>query len=256
MIEVSNLTKRFRLTKRSRREMGEEFANAASITAVDGISFSCTPGRVFGLLGPNGAGKTTTLRMIATMLKPSAGTIAVAGYDSVREPQQVREKIGFMTGQTALYDRLTPNEMVRYMADLHGMSQDGFESRRDKLFDLLGMHEFAGRRIARLSSGMKQKTSIARTMIHDPEVVVFDEPTEGLDVMTSRAIIELIRSCRENGKTIIFSTHRMGEVKLLCDDVAIIHKGKLLYNGTLPAFEEQMLEATFEDEFIRLAGEA
>lgn len=253
MIKVENLTKEFRLTKRSRREMGEEFRNASSITAVNDISFECAPGRVYGLLGPNGAGKTTTLRMIATMLQPTAGTIAVAGYDTVQEPQRVREKIGFMTGQTALYDRLTPNEMVKYIADLHGMSREKFESRREKLFGILGMHEFSGRRIARLSSGMKQKTSIARTMIHDPEVVVFDEPTEGLDVMTSRAIIELIRSCREEGKTIIFSTHRMGEVKLLCDDVAIIHRGMLLYTGTLPAFEEQMEEATFEDEFIRLA---
>ena len=256
MIKVENLTKEFRLTKQSRREMGDEFRNTLSIAAVNDISFECAPNRVFGLLGPNGAGKTTTLRMIATMLKPTAGTITVAGCDTVQEPQKVREKIGFMTGQTALYDRLTPNEMVKYMADLHGMDRERFKSRREKLFDILGRHDFTGRRIARLSSGMKQKTSIARTMTHDPEVVVFDEPTEGLDVMTSRAIIDLIRSCRDEGKTIIFSTHRMGEVKLLCDDVAIVHNGKLLFCGTLLKFEEQMVEATFEDEFIRLAEEA
>jgi sodium transport system ATP-binding protein len=161
-----------------------------------------------------------------------------------------------MTGQTALYDRLTPNEMVKYIADLHDMDPDRFEERREKLFTLLGMHEFANRRIGRLSSGMKQKTSIARTIIHDPDVMVFDEPTSGLDVMTSRAIIDLIRSCKDEGKTVLFSTHRMGEVNLLCDDIAIIHKGKLYFNSTLEEFESQMTQPTFEDEFIHLVGEA
>lgn len=256
MIRAENITKTFRLTRRSRREMGEKFRNASRLTAVDDISFACTPGRVFGLLGPNGAGKTTTLRMVATMLKPSGGTISVAGFDTQSHPQKVRGKIGFMTGQTALYDRLTPVEMVKYMADLYGMESGRFQQRKEKLFTVLDMHAFANRRIGRLSSGMKQKTSIARTIIHDPDVMVFDEPTSGLDVMTSRAIIDLIRSCKEDGKTVLFSTHRMGEVKLLCDDIAIIHEGKLYFNGTLGEFEDQMTQDSFEDEFIHLVGEA
>ncbi|MFQ6673975.1 MAG: ATP-binding cassette domain-containing protein [Fidelibacterota bacterium] len=256
MIQVKNVTKEFNLTKRARREMGDEFRHAKTIKAVDDVSFECVPGRVFGIIGPNGAGKTTTLRMVATMLKPTTGSLSVSGFDTQMQPQQVRERIGFMTGQTALYDRLTPSEMVRYMADLHGMKPAQFQERKEVLFSLLGMHEFANRRIARLSSGMKQKVSIARTIIHDPQVVVFDEPTSGLDVMTSRAIIDLIRSCREEEKTVIFSTHRMGEVKLLCDDVAIIHRGKLYFCGSLGEFDAQMTQPTFEDEFIHLVGEA
>lgn len=256
MIEVEHLTKEFKLTRRVRREMGESFKDAATISAVDDVSFQCTPGRVFGLIGPNGAGKTTALRMIATMLKPTSGKIKVAGFDTQTEPEKVREHIGFMTGQTALYDRLTPAEMVRYMANLHGMSGNDFRRRKEELFTVLEMHEFADRRIARLSSGMKQKVSIARTIIHDPDVVVFDEPTSGLDVMTSRAIMDLIRKCRTDGKTVIFSTHRMGEVKLICDDVAIIHRGKLYFCGTFQEFESSMTHDTFEDEFIHLVGEA
>lgn len=256
MIEVSNLSKEFRLTRRQRREMGEGYGTAKTIKAVDNISFECTPGRVFGLIGPNGAGKTTTLRMIATMLKPTSGTISVGGYDTRTHPEKVRKQIGFMTGQTALYDRLTPSEMVQYMASLHGMDSSKFSTRKEELFTILGMQEFANRRISRLSSGMKQKVSIARTIIHDPDIVVFDEPTSGLDVVTSRAIIELIRSCREDEKTVIFSTHRMGEVRLLCDDVAIIHRGKLYFSGTLEKFDSEMTQPTFEDEFIHLTGAA
>lgn len=256
MIKVSHLSKEFKLGKQQRREMGEAYRNARTIKAVEDINFECTPGRVFGLIGPNGAGKTTTLRMIATMLKPTSGTISVAGHDAQTHPEEVRRQIGFMTGQTALYDRLTPDEMIRYMADLQNMDPSRFETRKEKLYTILDMSEFVNRRIARLSSGMKQKVSIARTIIHDPDYVVFDEPTSGLDVMTSRAIIELIRSCRDEGKTVIFSTHRMGEVKLLCDDVAIIHQGKLYFCGTLETFESEMTQPTFEDEFIHLVGEA
>ena len=188
--------------------------------------------------------------MVATMLKPTKGSIIVCGYDTVHHNQQVRKQIGFMTGQTALYDRLTPNEMVQYMAELHGMNKEKFLKRREKLFDILDMHDFSNRRIARLSTGMKQKTSIARTIIHDPEVMVFDEPTSGLDVMSSRAIMNLIRSCKDDGKTVLFSTHRMGEINQVCDDLAIIYKGKLFFNGSLEQFKSEMTQPTFEDEFV------
>tara|TARA_Y100000590_G_scaffold64583_2_gene69558 strand:- start:14170 stop:14940 length:771 start_codon:yes stop_codon:yes gene_type:complete len=256
MIQVKNLIKDFTLNKKQRKEMGDEFKDTKILRAVDDISFECKPGRIFGLLGPNGAGKTTTLRMIATMLKPSSGTITVSDYDTVNSGQHVRGEIGFMTGQTALYDRLTPTEMVKYIADLHRMDRASFEQRKDHIFDILDIHEFADRRIARLSTGMKQKTSIARTIIHNPQVMVFDEPTSGLDVMTSRAIVDLIKSCKEKGKTVIFSTHRMGEVNQVCDDIAIIYKGKLYFNDTLDQFKSQMTQPTFEEEFIHRVGEA
>jgi sodium transport system ATP-binding protein len=255
MIEVRDLIKRFKLTRRQKRELGNESRNG-TIEAVAGISFTCQPGRIFSLLGPNGAGKTTALRMIATMLKPTSGTIKVAGYDVVQQPQEVRRKLGFLTGTTGLYDRLTPNELIKYYADLHGLDNKSYKKRRDEIFSLLEIHKFTNRRIAKLSSGMRQKVSIARTIIHDPEVVVFDEPTAGLDVITARNIIQLIRDFRDAGKTVIFSTHIMGEVSLLSDDLAIIHKGKLCYNGSYMDFVDQMKTKSLEDEFIRLVGEA
>lgn len=249
MINVEKLCKQFKLSRKQKQEMG---SSAKTVMAVSDVCFSCKPGRVFTLLGPNGAGKTTTLRMLATMLKPTSGTITIAGYDTVKEPEKVRGKIGFLTASTALYERLTPNEIIKYYADLHGMESAKFKKRKEELFGLLGIHEFAGRRIGKLSTGMKQKVSIARTMIHDPEVVIFDEPTLGLDVITARSIMQLIRNCKEDGKTVIFSTHIMGEVSLLSDDLALIHRGTLLYNDTYENFTRQMKSRTLEDEFIRI----
>jgi sodium transport system ATP-binding protein len=189
--------------------------------------------------------------MIATLIKPTAGSISVGGFDAVKDPQEVRRRLGFLTGTTKLYDRLTPNELVKYYADLHQMDRAVFERRRDELFELLDMKGFARQRIGKLSGGMRQKVSIVRTMIHDPDIIVFDEPTVGLDVITSKNIIELIRNCRNQGKTVIFSTHIMGEVNLLSDDLAIIHKGRLAFNGTKDEFVGQMQSGSLEEEFIR-----
>ncbi len=250
MIVVDNLSKQFKLSKQQKREMGASFTGD-TVDAVASISFECKPGRIFSLLGPNGAGKTTTLRLISTMLRPSKGSITVAGHDVAREPQAVRRKLGFLTGSTKLYDRLTAEEVVRYYADLHGMDKATYQRRRDDIFALLDMESFAGRRVAKLSTGMKQKVSIARTVIHDPDVLVFDEATSGLDVVASRGIVDLIRRSRDDGKTVLFSTHRMGEVSQLSDDLAIIHRGQLLYNDTYEAFTQQMQAESFEDEFIR-----
>ena len=249
MIVVEHLNKRFKVSREQKKELTEA---SDTIMAVSDVSFTCRPGRVFTLLGPNGAGKTTTLRILATMLKPTSGTAKIAGFDTVKEPGKVRSKIGFLTGSTALYLRLTPNEIVKYYADLHGMNNETFKKRKTELFGLLGIDAFANRRIGKLSSGMKQKESIARTMIHDPEVVIFDEPTVGLDVITARNIIQLIRNCKEDGKTVIFSTHIMGEVNLLSDDLAIIHKGKLRFNDNFANFLQGMKAKSIEDEFIRI----
>jgi sodium transport system ATP-binding protein len=255
MIEVKQVSKKFHLSRKQRREMHiKDLQNM--IWAVSDVSFLCRPGRIFTLVGPNGAGKTTALRMIATMLKPTSGSIAVCGFDTVKNPTEVRKKIGFLTGNTGLYPRLTPEELVRYYASLYHMEKNAFNQRKTELFGLLQIHDFAKRRIGKLSTGMKQKVSIARTMIHDPEVVVFDEPTVGLDVITARNIIQLIRNCRDSGKTVIFSTHIMGEVNLLSDDLAIIHQGKLLYNDTYENFTAQMTQKSLEDEFIKMVESA
>ena len=254
MIEVTNIYKRFKLSRKQQREIGNGKKKIKYIQSVNDVSFKCTPGRIFTLLGPNGAGKTTILRMIATMLTPDSGSIKVAGFDTRKEPGKVRENIGFLTGTTGLYARLTPNEMIKYYADLYGLEKKEYEERKNSIFNMMDINEFANRRIGKLSSGMKQKVSISRTLIHNPDVVIFDEPTVGLDVITSRNIIKLIRDCRDEGKTVIFSTHIMGEVNMLSDDLAILHKGEIVYSGTYENFKSNMKSKTIEDEFVRVVG--
>lgn len=249
MISVSQVTKTYHLSKKQKKELK---TNANSINAVNGISFECQPGRVYSLLGPNGAGKTTTLRMMSTILKPTGGSISIAGHDVVSDPSSVRSKIGFLTGSTNLYDRLNPSEIVDYFGKLHGMDKTRIEQRKDKLFTELGVHEFSTKRIGQMSTGMKQKVSIARSMIHDPEVVIFDEPTSGLDVITANSIIDLIRSCKTEGKTVIFSSHIMSEVDLLCDDLAIIDKGDLIYSDTMTNFRSQYAGTSLTEAFINI----
>ncbi len=252
MIEALNLRKEFVLTRQQRKELNTTDKVAK---AVNDVSFTCQPGRVFSLLGPNGAGKTTTLRMLSTIFKPTSGSIKIGGVDAVAYPQEARKKIGFLTGSTGLYARLTPNEVLKYFADLYQIPNDEFEQRKEELYTLLDMHDFQGKRIGKLSTGMKQKVSISRTMIHDPEVVIFDEPTSGLDVITAENIIELIRNCRTQGKTVIFSSHIMSEVDLLCDDLAIIHKGEMLFNGTMDSFKQEMQAENLTAEFIRIVND-
>lgn len=249
MIKVNNLYKEFSLNAKQRKELATKEKIAV---AVKNISFECQPGRIYSLLGPNGAGKTTTLRMISTIFQPTSGSIEIGGVDAVKYPQEARKKIGFLTGSAGLYGRLTPNELVKYFADLYGVDKGTFEMRKKRLYDLLDMHEFANKRIAKLSTGMKQKVSITRTMIHDPEIVVFDEPTSGLDVITAENIITLIRDCKHEGKTVIFSSHIMSEVDLLSDDIGIIHKGKMLFDGTKETFIQNKQEDSLTGEFIRI----
>lgn len=249
MINIENLYKTFTLSKQQRKELNTDLKTA---TAVNDLSFNCQPGRIFSLLGPNGAGKTTTLRMIATLITPTSGNIHINGIDALKEPQEARQQIGFLTGSTGLYARLTPVEVIDYYADLYGVDKIIREQRKDELFTLLNMQDFLHKRIGKLSTGMKQKVSICRTMIHDPSVVIFDEPTSGLDVITAENIIKLIRNCKEQGKTVIFSSHIMSEVDLLCDDLAIIHQGQLKFNGTMSDFRTQMQTANLTEEFIRI----
>ena len=242
MIEVHHLTKTFKDKKRG------------VIAAVSDVSFSCQPGRIYGLLGANGAGKTTTLRMLATLLQPVSGTITVAGHDAGTAPEQVRANVGFLAASTALYARLTAREMIAYFGELNGMGDAAIKARIQVLADELDMHDFLDRRCDKFSTGMKQKTSIARTLIHDPAVMIFDEPTLGLDVMTARAIVKFVRECRNRGKTVIYSTHVMSEVEKLCDTIGIIHGGRLVAEGTLAELQARFAETDMEEIFVKAVG--
>jgi sodium transport system ATP-binding protein len=223
--------------------------------AVDGVSFESRPGEIFGLLGPNGAGKTTLLRMLATILEPTAGTATVGGYDIRKQSQEVRSSIGFLTGSAALYERLTARETVEYFAELHGLTPEERRERIDEAFTTLEIHEFADRRCDKLSSGQKQRVSIARAIIHRPPILFFDEPTSGLDVIAARTVVRFIRRCRDEGRTILFSTHIMSEVEALCDRIAVIYQGKLAAVGTLEELRRQTGEMAFENVFLKLIGE-
>ena len=249
MIQVENVSKTFSVNKQLKKELG---ISHDSINAVDQVSFECKPGRIFSLLGPNGAGKTTILRMIATILKPTSGTIKVAGFDTQKEDKDVRKSIGFLTGSTGLYERLTTNELIKYFADLNGVEKSDFERRKKELFEILGIDGFANKKIGQLSTGMKQKVSLVRTMIHDPQVVVFDEPTSGLDVIAAKGIIDLIKKCKAENRTVIFSSHIMSEVELLCDDLVILHKGAAIFNDTMDNLKSQMSTRNLTEEFIYL----
>jgi sodium transport system ATP-binding protein len=242
MIETRGLTKLFHDKKR-----GE-------IRAVDNVSFVCKPGQIYGLLGANGAGKTTTLRMLATILEPTGGTAVVCGNDVVEAPEKVRANVGFLSTATALYPRLTAQEMVEYFGRLNGIDEATLKKRVDDIFSRLDMNSFHDRRCDKLSTGMKQKTSIARTLIHDPQVMIFDEPTIGLDIMTARTIIQFIRECRERGKTVIFSTHVMSEVEKLCDVIGIIQSGKLLAEGSLAQLRDRYQDHDLEEIFVKIVA--
>ena len=239
MIEARLLCKQFQDKKRG------------AIRAVDGVSFRCQPGQIYGLLGANGAGKTTTLRLLATILEPTEGTALVAGYDVVTQPEKVRASVGFLSTATALYGRLSAREMVEYFGRLHGLEEALMRRRIGEIFRWLEMEDFRDRRCDKLSTGMKQKVSIARTLVHDPPVMIFDEPTLGLDVMAARMIVNFIRECRQQGKTVIFSTHVMSEAEKLCDTIGIIHNGRLLAEGTPAQLGERYGGGDLEETFVR-----
>ena len=219
------------------------------VDAVRGVSFDCRPGEIFGLLGPNGAGKTTTLRILSTVLKPTTGLAVVAGFDVVREPREVRRNIGYMSASTGIYDRMTAWELVEYFGRLYGMPKETLKARMETIFDWLQMNDFRDALGSKMSTGMKQKVSIARTIVHDPPVLIFDEPTSGLDVLVQRAVLQKILELRDMGKTIVFSTHSMREVERLCSRVAIIHRGEVQAEGApdelLTRFDQPDLEELF-----------
>jgi sodium transport system ATP-binding protein len=242
MIEVTNLRKSFRDQRRG------------LVHAVEDVSFVARPGEIFGLLGPNGAGKTTTMRILCTVLRPSGGTATLAGYDVATQPADVRRSIGFMSANTAVYDRMTAWELVGYFGRLYGMAEPHLQERLDTVFGTLQMNDFRDMLGAKMSTGMRQKVSIARAIIHDPPVLIFDEPTSGLDVLVARAVLQNIERLREMGKCVLFSTHILREVERLCDRVAIVSKGKVLACGTLAELREQHDENDLEELFFQLVS--
>src|SRR5437764_4076096 len=242
MIHVENLTKSFRDLRRG------------LVYAVNGVSFEARPGEIFGLLGPNGAGKTTTMRILCTVLRPTGGTARVAGYDVATQPGEVRQHIGFMSVNTAIYDRMSAWEMVDYFGRLYGMSDERLRARLEEVFDMLQMNDFRDTLGAKMSTGMRQKVSIARAIIHDPPVLIFDEPTSGLDVLVARAVLKNIERLREMGKCILFSTHIMREVEKLCDRVAILSRGRIEACGTLPELRARYGQEDLEELFFTLVS--
>jgi sodium transport system ATP-binding protein len=244
MIHVENLTKQFSDLRRG------------SVTALRDVSFEVRPGEIFGLLGPNGAGKTTCLRILSTVLKPTSGTALVAGYNVLTHPADVRARIGFMSGNTGIYDRMTAWELVEYFGRLYGIEESVLKRRQREIFETLQMDEFRDVLGSKMSTGMKQKVSIARTIIHNPPVLIFDEPTTGLDVLVARAVLNAIASLRDEGKCIIFSTHIMREVEKLCDRTAIIHKGRILAAGKPAELQARYGQTDFEEVFFGLISQA
>lgn len=240
MIEVADLCKTF------------HDSSGKPVQAVAGVSFSAQPGEILGLLGPNGAGKTTSLRILCTLLKPTSGRASVAGFDVMTQANEVRRHVGFLSASTGVYDRMTAREMVEYYGRLNGLPEEKLANRVAELFDILAMNDIRDVRGSKMSTGQKQKVSIARALIHDPPVLIFDEPTNGLDVIVQRAVLQQVKALRERGKCIVYSTHIFREVEKICDRVAIIHHGKVLDSGSLDELRDRHNEPDMEELFFGL----
>lgn len=235
MVSVNNLTK-----------------NYNGFEAISGISFEAKEGEIFGLLGPNGAGKTTTIRIIATILSPASGTAEVCGFDIKKNPEEVRKNIGVLTTEIGVYERFSGRENLDYFGKLYGLSKDQLKNRIDEVVSLLEMGDYIDRASGKYSTGMKQKLAIARSIIHDPKVIIFDEPTAGLDVLASQTVLSFMNKSKYAGKCVIFSTHQMHEAEKLCDRVAIIHKGKLIACDNIESLKKQTDASDLENAFLRM----
>ncbi len=249
MIRIQNLTKVYKLSK---KQMQEQKTRKNMKKAVKHLSLTAKPGEIYGLLGPNGAGKTTALRCIATLLKPTEGSIHVCGLDTVNDSVKVREKISFLTNEIKLDPQFSSKYMFNFFGRLHGQDEQTINSRRAMLFDHFGIKGFEDKKINELSTGMKQKASIAVSLVHDPEVVIFDEPTNGLDIVTARNVTDYLKLLKQEGKTVIISTHIMSEAEKLCDRIGIIINGELVLEGTLKEILAKTGTHDLEDAFFEL----
>lgn len=238
MLEVKNITKKFK-----------------DKLAVENVRFTLNKGEIVGLLGENGAGKTTTLRMISTMLKPTEGMVLVNGFDVAKDPDKVRSQIGILFGgEVGIYDRLTARENIKYFGSLYGIEAHVLDERIDKMGKDLDMMDYMDRRVGKFSRGMKQKVAIARSIVHEPPIMLFDEPSTGLDVTAARIVQDFILKCKQEGKTILFSSHSIKEVEKLCDRVIIINKGKIAEEGTLNELKKKYDNDDLEEVFVRIIG--
>ena len=235
VIQVKNLTKKFKNFK-----------------AVDGVSFEVEEGEIFGLLGPNGAGKTTIIRVIATVLAPTSGTAEVLGYDIIKNSEEVRKNIGVLTTDVGVYERFSGRENLKYFGELYGLSGDNLKNRINELAELLDMKDFIDRKAGKYSTGMKQKLAIARSVIHDPKVLIFDEPTSGLDVLASQTVRNFMIKSKQAGRCVIFSTHQMRDAEKLCDRVVIIHRGRVIANDYIKSIKEKTGASDLEDAFVKM----
>ena len=249
ILTASGLCKTFNL---SRKQQRIERTNARQKVAVDNLSFTAYKGEIFGLLGPNGAGKTTTLRMLSTLIRPDGGNAIVDGQSIVNEPEKVRAKIAFLTSELKLEDFFTPNYLFDFFSQLHGVDSSVAAERKAQLFSRFGIDKFAEVKVANLSTGMKQKVSIVISLVHDPDIIIFDEPTNGLDVLTARVVTDFLRELRSKGKTIILSTHIFSLVEQLCDRVGVIIDGRMVACGSLADVCNGL---TLEDRFFELYKE-
>lgn len=251
-LEVRNLKKTFKLSKKQQRI---EKTDSKEKIACNDLSFTAYPGEIYGLLGPNGAGKTTCLRTISTLIKPDEGDILVGGSSVIDDSFDVRGKIGFLTSELKLEDHFTPNYLFTYFGRLHGLEEELIEERKDELFKRFGIEKFMEVKVAELSTGMKQKASIAISLVHDPEFVIFDEPTNGLDVLTARSVTDYLIELKNKGKTVILSTHILSVVEKLCDRVGIIINGKMKVSDSLDNIIKNHPENDLEEIFFSLVKE-
>ena len=254
ILSVKGISKAFKL---SQKQQKIERTKASTITAVDNLSFSAREGEIFGLLGPNGAGKTTTLRILATLIKADSGDAVVDGASIRTQPGEVRGKIGFLTSELKLEDFFTPNYLFDFFAKLHHVDEAVAQKRKQELFAKFGIDKFAEVKVANLSTGMKQKASLAISIVHDPKIIIFDEPTNGLDVLTAKTVTDFLAELKEQGKTIIVSTHIFGIVEKLCDRVGIIIGGEMVVCDSLHAVTNgRALEDVFFDIYAEKVGES
>ena len=249
ILRVEGLSKTFQL---SRKQQKIERTERKAIVAVDNLSFTANKGEIFGLLGPNGAGKTTTLRMLATLIRPDSGDALLDGFSVVNQPEKVRGKIGFLTSELKLEDFFTPNYLFDFFSQLYGIAPEVIAQRKTKMFERFGINKFAEVKVANLSTGMKQKLSLVISLVHNPDIIIFDEPTNGLDVLTARTVTDYLQELRNEGKTIILSTHIFSLVERLCDRVGIIIDGRMIACGTL---DEVCNGMTMEDRFFEIYKE-
>lgn len=254
VLEAKHLKKTFRLSKKQQKI---EKTNQAEKIAVNDLSFDLKKGEIFGLLGPNGAGKTTTLRMISTLIKSDSGDVLVEGYSAKEHPEEVRDRIGFLTSELKLEDFFTPNYLFDFFSRLHGVDEETASNRKKALFEKFGIDQFAEVKVANLSTGMKQKVFLVISIVHDPSIIVFDEPTNGLDVLTAKVVTDFLQELKQAGKTILVSTHIFSLVEKICDRVGIIINGKMIVCDELAHITQgRALEDVFFDIYQNEVGDA